>query len=135
VTLRRSPQLIRGPLGTPQRQVSRPRLHASPECTLLEGPLRHSLLGVGLLLACGCSPRADQVFIAPGIVTGSSGAIPGYAIKLVRGKEAPSVVIGDDGSVCRLTPERFAEVRLDSWLACDWTIEPDTTANIAQAGT
>jgi hypothetical protein len=96
--------------------------------------LRSSLLICGLLLACGCSPRADQVFVAPGIIAGSSGSIPGYAVKLVRWKEPPSAVIGDDGSLCQLTPERFANVKLHSWLACDWTIEPDTTASIAQAG-
>ena len=90
--------------------------------------MRSSLLLLAMLLASGCSPRADQVFAAPGLLLGSSGAQPGYAIKLVQGKGPPSTVVGDDGSVCRLTAERFAEVKPGNWLACEWTIAADTTA-------
>ena len=97
--------------------------------------MRVSLLLFVVSLTWGCSSRADQVFSAPGLLTGSSGPQPGYAIKLVRGKEAPSTVIGDDGSVCRLTTERFTQVDKGDWIACDWTIEPaDTTATIVHAG-
>jgi hypothetical protein len=98
----------------------------------LGGCLRPSLLLLAVLLACACSPRADQVFGAPGVVTGSSGAQPGYAIKRVRDKEEPATVIGDDGSLCRLIAERFAQVDIGDWLACEWTIAPDTIASIAQ---
>ena len=89
---------------------------------------------LSLILAGGCSPRADQTFVASGVVTGSSGAQPGYAVKLVRGKEPPSTVIGDDGSVCRLIAERFARVDVGEWLSCEWTLAPDTTANVARGG-
>ncbi|MFL4992859.1 MAG: hypothetical protein ACJ8A6_11785 [Gemmatimonadales bacterium] len=89
--------------------------------------MRLPFLLLPALLACGCSPRADQVFVAPGLVTGSSGAQPGYAIKLVIDKELPSTVVGDDASLCRLTAERFARVDPGDWLACEWTIAPDTT--------
>lgn len=89
--------------------------------------MRLSLLLLASFVACGCSPRADQVFVAPGqFVSGSSGAQPGYAIKLVRAKEAPSTVLGDDGSRCGLTAERFDTVKEGDWLACEWTIAPDT---------
>jgi hypothetical protein len=91
------------------------------------------LLSVSLL--AGCTPRADQVFVAPsGLVTGSSGAQPGYAVKLVRAKQAPSEVVGDDGSRCRLTVERFAGVDVGDWLACEWAIAPDTVSSIAHTG-
>jgi len=96
--------------------------------------VRISLLLFAVSLTWGCSARADQVFSAPGLLTGSSGAQPGYAIKLVLAKEAPSTVIGDDGSVCRLTAERFTHVDEGDWVGCEWTIEPDATASIAQAG-
>jgi hypothetical protein len=86
--------------------------------------MRFSILLVAVPLVAGCSARADRVFVAPGIVAGSSGALPGYAIKLVEAKEAPSTVIGDDGSVCRLTAERFRDVSRGDWVACEWTIEP-----------
>lgn len=97
--------------------------------------MRPSMLLLASLLACACSPRADQIFVAPGqFVSGSSGAQPGYAIKLVQAKEAPSTVLGDDGSRCRLTTERFGRVEVGDWLACEWTIAPDTTASTARAG-
>jgi hypothetical protein len=93
--------------------------------------VRASVLFIAMFSAFACSPRADQVFFAPGLVAGSSGAQPGYAIKLVRDKEPPSTVVGDDGSRCRLTAERFSNVDLGDWLACEWTISPDTTASKA----
>ena len=91
-----------------------------------------SLLLLAIALLCGCSPRADQVFTAPGLVTGSSGGQPGYAVKLVRAKEPPSTIIGDDGSLCRLTAERSAKVEPGDWLACEWTIAPDTPSSTAR---
>ena len=86
--------------------------------------MRLSLLLVGFSPAWGCAPRADRVFAAPGVLTGSSGARPGYGVKLVAAKEAPSTVVGDDGSLCRLTAERYEEVDTGDWVACEWTIEP-----------
>ena len=87
------------------------------------------------LLAFGCAPRTDPVFAesAP-VITGRSGALPGYAVKQVRGMLRNTEVIGDDGSVCRLTAERFAQVDIGDWLACNWTITPDTMPTIARAG-
>lgn len=87
----------------------------------------HSVLLLAVLLMCGCAPRADQVFAAPDrLIKASSGAQPGYAVKLVRAKQPPSEVIGDDGSRCRLTPERVAKVAVGDWLSCEWTIAADT---------
>jgi uncharacterized heparinase superfamily protein len=85
--------------------------------------MRTPMLPFALSQLAACSPRADQVYVAPTrLITGSSGAQPGYAVKLVRAKEEHSEVVGDDGSVCRLTPGRFEEVKVGSWLACDWTL-------------
>ncbi len=93
------------------------------------------LLLVGLF-AFGCAPRADQVATeaAPVLMTGRFGAIPGYAVKQVRGKLRETEVLGDDGSVCRLTAERFKNVEIGDFLACDWTITPDTLPTIARTG-
>jgi hypothetical protein len=89
----------------------------------MEAPVRPSVLVLAVFLVSGCSPRADQVFVAPArLVTGSSDGQPGYAVKLVRAKQAPAEVVGDDGSLCRLTPERFRKVDVGEWLACEWTI-------------
>ena len=87
-----------------------------------------------LLLICllmgGCASRADHAFAADGIVTGTSGAVPGYGLKLVQGKQGEAEVVGDDGSVCRLTHERFQRIKIGQWLACNWTIAPEA-ANTA----
>jgi hypothetical protein len=97
--------------------------------------LRPFALLLAGLLAFGCAPRTDQVVSesAPEM-KGRSGAVPGYAVKQVRGKLRDTEVIGDDGSVCRLTAERFAQVEIGDWLACNWTITPDTMPTIARAG-
>ena len=95
-----------------------------------------------LLLICllvgACASRADHVFAAAGILTGTSGAVPGYALKLVQAKQGKVEVVGDDGSVCRLTRERFQRTRIGQWIACNWTIVPETAADtapvIARAG-
>jgi hypothetical protein len=93
--------------------------------------MRVTLLLAAVSLITGCAPRADQTFTAPGrLTTGTSGAQPGYAVKLVRAKRPPTEVVGDDGSLCRLTAERFVDVKVDSWIACEWTIAPDTIATV-----
>jgi hypothetical protein len=102
--------------------------------TPTEGYMPTPQLLIALLLVCGCASHADHVFSARGLLVGSSGALPGYGIKLVRAKEAPTTVLGDDGSICRLTAERFDQVDVGDWLSCEWTIEPEPTASIAQAG-
>jgi hypothetical protein len=95
-------------------------------------PLKLLLAG---LLGLGCAPRTDQTFPeSHPVITGRSGALPGYAVKQVRGKLRTTEVLGDDGSICRLTAERFVHVKTGDWLACNWTITPDTLPNIARAG-
>ena len=83
----------------------------------------------GLLLAStllsGCAANVDRVFTVPGrLNTGSLGSQPGYGVKLVRSKEAPAGVVGDDGSLCRLTADRFSRVAVGDWVNCEWTIVP-----------
>jgi hypothetical protein len=86
-------------------------------------------------LMLGCAPRADQIFTVPGrLTTGSSGAQPGYTVKLVRAKQPPTEVVADDGSLCRLTPSRFEDVHPGAWITCDWTIPSDTIATIKRGG-
>jgi uncharacterized lipoprotein YajG len=85
--------------------------------------MRFVMLLLAATLLAGCATRADNVFTAPGrLTTGSAGPQPGYAVKLVRAKQPPAEVVGDDGSLCRLTAERFARVKRGKWIACNWTI-------------
>lgn len=92
--------------------------------------MRTALLLSAISLTLGCTPRADQVFTVPGsLTTGSSGAQPGYAIKLVQAKQAPTEIVADDGSLCRLTAQRFSQVDVGEWIACGWTIAPEPVAS------
>jgi hypothetical protein len=87
--------------------------------------MRTAPLLLAATLLWGCAARVDRVFAVPGsLSTGSFGPQPGYAVKLIMGKEAPTGVVGDDGSLCRLTAERFARVAVGDWVACEWTITP-----------
>jgi hypothetical protein len=50
----------------------------------------------------------------------STGPQPGYAIKLVIGREPPATLVGDDGSVCRTSRKRFENTKEGQWIACIW---------------
>ena len=96
--------------------------------------MRALTLFLASIPALGCTPRIDQVIPGPALmITGSRGAIPGYAVKQVRGRLRATEVLGHDGSVCRLIPERYARVRTGDWLACNWTITPDPLPSLALA--
>ena len=63
--MQKSPQLMRGPLGTPQTESCKGEGSTRlPKDISPGGLLRPSLLLMAVFLACGCSARADQVFAA-----------------------------------------------------------------------
>lgn len=71
------------------------------------------------LLSCA---RPDYADAWPDHVTLSAGPQPGYAIKRIIEKQTPATLVGDDGSFCRTSPQRFASTSPGSWIACDWTL-------------
>ena len=77
-----------------------------------------NLAAVCLLTACAppyyLKAVSDRLTI-------SAGPKLGYGIKRVIDKLPPATVVGDDGSVCRTSTERFRTTELQSWLACTWT--------------
>jgi hypothetical protein len=72
---------------------------------------------IGLLSGCA---RPDYAEYRPEWFLISAGPQPGFAIKLVIEKQAPITLVGDDGSVCRTSRERFAKTREGKWIACEW---------------
>jgi hypothetical protein len=66
--------------------------------------------------------RPDHAEAWPHYYTISAGPQPGYAIKQVIEKRKPATLLGDDGSVCRTSPERFAATSPGKWIGCDWKL-------------
>jgi hypothetical protein len=71
----------------------------------------------------------------------SAGPQPGFAIKRVIERQPPATLVGDDGSVCRTSRERFDHTREGRWIACLWnlptldsaqTTDPDTQSDGSQ---
>jgi hypothetical protein len=88
-------------------------------------PLSVYILTAFLISAC---VRPDYAESRPEWLLLSAGPQPGYAIKRVIDKDPPETLVGDDGSICRTSRERFARTRDNAWLACVWSLPaPDTT--------
>ena len=77
------------------------------------------LLLISLASACA---RPNYGESRPEWLLVSAGAQPGYAIKRVVEKDPPATLVGDDGSICRTSPERYQKTSEDSWVACVWTL-------------
>jgi hypothetical protein len=91
--------------------------------------VRALLFLVVALLAPACA-RPDYGESRPDWLLLSAGAQPGYAIKRVVEKVPPATLVGDDGSICPTSLERYETTREGSWTACAWTLRAldDTTA-------
>jgi hypothetical protein len=76
---------------------------------------------IAVCLVTSCA-RPDYAERWPDRLTLSAGAQPGYAIKRVIEKVQPTTLVGDDGSVCRTSGERFAATEAGRWIGCAWTI-------------
>jgi hypothetical protein len=76
----------------------------------------------------GCA-RPDFAQTWPDRFTLSAGPQPGYAIKRVVERQSPMTLVGDDGSLCRTSRERFAGTEEGAWIACIWALPVyDSTA-------
>jgi hypothetical protein len=75
--------------------------------------------------------RADYGQNQPDSFFLSAGPQPGYAIKQVIDKEPPAVLVGDDGSVCRTSTQRYRATALGKWIACVWTLPTLDSTGIA----
>jgi hypothetical protein len=76
-----------------------------------------TLAAAFLISACA---RPDYGYVWPDRFGVSGGPQPGYAIKRVVEKQRPATLVGDDGSVCRTSRERFARTKSGRWIACVW---------------
>jgi len=79
------------------------------------------ILLITIFGAIGCA-RPDYADTWPDRLSLSAGPQPGYGIKQVVEKQAPETLIADDGSVCRVSPERFSRAREKRWISCHWNL-------------
>jgi hypothetical protein len=61
----------------------------------------------------------------------SAGPQLGYAIKRVVEKQHPITLLGDDGSACRTSAQRFAGTAIGAWIACEWKLPGLDSTEIA----
>jgi hypothetical protein len=83
--------------------------------------MRLSLVLTPLCLTIACA-RPDYAETWPDRFSLSAGAQPGYGIKRIIEKQAPETLIAEDGSVCRIAPERFARSKVGRWISCVWNL-------------
>jgi len=77
------------------------------------------LMGV----ATACSPAPARVTPSPsGGITVERGVQLGWATKRVVTKQPPSTLIAQDGTICRVSPDRFKATDVSRDAACDWQL-------------
>ena len=88
-------------------------------------------VAVLLVAISGCA-RPDYAETQPDRFFLTAGPQPGYAIKRIVEKQPPITLVGDDGSVCRTSPKRFAGTREGRWIACLWNLPVLDSTQIAR---
>lgn len=83
--------------------------------------LRVGAFALLLSMIAGCV-RPDYAERWPGRFLLSAGPQPGFAIKRVIERQPPVTLVGDDGSVCRTSRERFDGAKEGRWVACNWNL-------------
>ena len=51
-----------------------------------------------------------------------SGVRLGWASKRVVTKDPPSTLVAEDGTVCRVAPDRYADTKVGRAINCDWQL-------------
>jgi hypothetical protein len=44
----------------------------------------------------------------------------GWATKRVISKQNPETLVADDGTVCRVAPDRYASTEVKAMVSCNW---------------
>jgi hypothetical protein len=83
--------------------------------------LRTAAAAILLGMIAGCV-RPNYAERWPNRLLLSAGPQPGYGIKRVLERQPPATLVGDDGSVCRTSRERFRKTQEGRWIACSWTL-------------
>jgi len=74
--------------------------------------------GVALLFS-GCGPRPPVIEAAPNGVVVRSARI-GLYTKAVLTKKEPDTFLAEDGTICRVPPDRFRDTAAQTLVYCNW---------------
>jgi hypothetical protein len=92
--------------------------------------MRAALTPIALSLICSCA-RPNYAELWPDRLVAAAAPRLGYGIKRVVEKQGPITLLGDDGSVCRTSPRRFADTGVGAWIACNWALPSLDSTEIA----
>ena len=81
-------------------------------------PLMAIVLVASALAGFGCQPRYVETTPRGGIVVKSDRL--GWYTKKVVTRQPPETLYAEDGTICRLAPERFSETKVGAMLYCNW---------------
>jgi hypothetical protein len=81
------------------------------------------LLAVGLVaVVIACAPGPPRVIPRSGGVGVEQGVVLGWAWKRVLTKDPPATLVAEDGTVCRVAPDRYADTKVGRGINCDWQL-------------
>lgn len=101
-----------------------------------------SLVVAGAAFAIGCAPGPARIGSRDGLIGVETGVQLGWRTKRVATKQPPETLLAEDGTVCRVSPDRYAATEVGVGVACDWQIGapvrdeslPDSTFGSRAAG-
>ena len=81
-----------------------------------------ALVAASMILLVGC--RAPKSAVG-GVRTGSGGVVvrtdaTGWRTKNVVAKRPPEALLADDGTMCRVAPDRFRDTAEGTAVYCNW---------------
>jgi hypothetical protein len=100
---------------------------------MIRGRLIAGALAAELAFIVSCA-RPDYAEQWPDRFLLSAGPQPGFAIKRVIERQPPATLVGDDGSVCRTSRERFQGTKEGRWIACNWNLPTLDSAQTKPTG-
>ena len=80
------------------------------------------IVAITLILFTAAAPGCRRGYIEPlpgGGVVVKSDRLGWYTKKVVT-RQAPETLYAEDGTICRLAPERFRETKVGALLYCNW---------------
>jgi hypothetical protein len=73
--------------------------------------------------AIACGPHPPRAVLSPGGAVGvESGMKLGWASKRIVTKDPPSTLVAEDGTVCRVAPDRYVDTKVGRTINCDWQL-------------
>jgi hypothetical protein len=90
---------------------------------VLPDAMRRLVLFAMVISATACGPRPLRPTLSPGGAVGvQSGIRLGSGSKRVVTKDPPSTLVAEDGTVCRVAPDRYADTKVGQTINCEWQL-------------